>query len=36
MLELAHSDFKTVIINIFMDLKITVMYEKMENLNGKI
>lgn len=36
MLEVAHSDLKTVIINIFMDLKIKVMCEKMENLNRKI
>lgn len=36
MLELAHSDFKMVIINIFMDFKIKVMCEKMENFNKEI
>lgn len=35
MLELKHADFKTVI-SIFMDLKIKVIYEKVENLNREI
>lgn len=36
MLELAHSDFKMVIVNIFIDFKMKVMCEKMKNLNREI
>lgn len=36
MLELAHSYFKMVIINILLDFKIKVMCEKMEKLNKEI